>query len=184
MDKVERLIRFVKENFLAGRIFGTITDLNIEALRWCCEQNGKYQKAIWDIPQEVHNKSCAQRVRVVEETPDILPYYYPERRLSFDGFVNYEGRRFGVPCRYHGKTVRVRRRGYYLYICSSDFSELLVTHEVTWSRRDRFCPDQYISEQPEEYPSVPVKVMIEQKEPLNDDAFSKFDFDKEDYGND
>ena len=142
--KVERLIRFVKENFLAGRIFGTITDLNIETLRWCCEQNGKYQKAIWDIPQEVHNKSCAQRVRVVEETPDILPYYYPERRLSFDGFVNYEGRRFGVPFRYHGKTVRVRRRGYYLYIYSSDFSELLVTHEVTWSRRDRFCPDQYI----------------------------------------
>lgn len=73
--KVERLIRFVKENFLAGRIFGTITDLNIEALRWCCEQNGKYQKALWDIPQEIHNKSCAKRVRIVEETPDILPYY-------------------------------------------------------------------------------------------------------------
>lgn len=28
---VERLVRFVKDNFLAGRVFGTITDLNYEA---------------------------------------------------------------------------------------------------------------------------------------------------------
>ena len=28
---VERLVRFVKENFLAERVFGTITDLNYEA---------------------------------------------------------------------------------------------------------------------------------------------------------
>ena len=36
--KVERLIRFVKDNFLAGRVFGTITELNILALQWCEKQ--------------------------------------------------------------------------------------------------------------------------------------------------
>ena len=41
---VERLVRFVKENFMTGRVFGNITDLNYEALRWCNAQNGKYHK--------------------------------------------------------------------------------------------------------------------------------------------
>lgn len=30
---VERLVRFVKENFLPGRIFNELTDLNYEAIR-------------------------------------------------------------------------------------------------------------------------------------------------------
>ena len=30
---VERLVRFVKENFLAGRIFTELTDLNYDALK-------------------------------------------------------------------------------------------------------------------------------------------------------
>ena len=33
--KVERLVRYVKENFLAGRSFTELTKLNEEALRWC-----------------------------------------------------------------------------------------------------------------------------------------------------
>ncbi len=33
--KVERLVRFVKGNFLAGRSFPDLTELNAEAPRWC-----------------------------------------------------------------------------------------------------------------------------------------------------
>ena len=49
---VERLVRFVKENFLAGRVFGTITDLNYEAWKWCDNQNNRYHKAVDCIPHE------------------------------------------------------------------------------------------------------------------------------------
>ena len=38
--KVERLIRFVKGNFLAGRRFCNATDLNAQALEWCAAQSG------------------------------------------------------------------------------------------------------------------------------------------------
>ena len=34
-------------------------------------------------------------------------YLCPEHRVSFDGFVNHEGRRFGVPYSYPGATARV-----------------------------------------------------------------------------
>ena len=37
--KVERLVRFVKENFLADRVFYNVTDLNWQALEWCHAQN-------------------------------------------------------------------------------------------------------------------------------------------------
>ena len=178
--KVERLIRFVKNNFLAGRVFGTITDLNIEALRWCEKQNNLYQRAIGDIPYELHCASCARVAWHLEEMDILLPYLCPERKISFDGFVNYEGRRFGVPYRYQERTARVRRNGFYIYIYSSDFKDLLVTHEVTWSRRDRFCSDQYVLEQPEELPTAAITTKIEQLPQLSDSAFDKFDFDKED----
>ena len=63
----------------------------------------------------------------------------PLRRVSFDGFINYEGRRFGVPCNYPGKTARVSRDGDTLYIFSTDTGTVLAEHDVTWSRRDSFC---------------------------------------------
>ena len=178
--KVERLIRFVKDNFLAGRTFWSITDLNIEALNWCNKQNNIYQRAIGDIPFQLHSYACAGVASQLEESEALLPYLCPERKISFDGFVNYEGRRFGIPYRYHGRTAHVRRQGYYLYIYSSDFKELLVTHDVTWSKRDRFCPDQYVTLQPEELPTAVTTTRIEQLPEVLDEAFNKFDFEKED----
>ena len=85
-------------------------------------------------------------------------YLCPERKISFDGFVNYEGRRFGVPYSYPGATARVERSGDLLRIYSADLKVLLVTHTVTWSRTDSFCEGQYESlAQPEEFPTAPVR---------------------------
>ena len=47
---VERLVRFVKDNFLAGRVFTELTDLNYDALRWCNNQNSVYHRAVDCIP--------------------------------------------------------------------------------------------------------------------------------------
>jgi hypothetical protein len=60
-------------------------------------------------------------------------------------------------------------------------SHQLVTHDVTWSRRDSFCKDQYvIPNQPEEFPTAAVKTVIKQTAPeLPSDAFDRFDFSKE-----
>jgi len=57
---------------------------------------------------------------------------------------------------------------------------LLTTHDVTWSRRDRFCADQYVAAQPEELPTTKVTARIEQLPEVPDGAFDKFDFEKED----
>ncbi|MGN0363407.1 MAG: hypothetical protein ACI4ET_11260 [Bilifractor sp.] len=101
----------------------------------------------------------------------------PARKISFDGFVNYEGRRFGVPYWYTKKICRVRRDRFTLYIYSEDLSKLLTEHNVTWSRQDSFCKDQYLKDQPEEFPTMPVKSRIFQIEPPKKaSGFEKFNF--------
>lgn len=70
--KVERLVRFVKENFLVGRVFWNITDLNRAALDWCNRQNSTYHNATAGVPQEMHYRQCAAQVRPLEMEPALL----------------------------------------------------------------------------------------------------------------
>lgn len=88
-------------------------------------------------------RHAANQLRPLPELDAVRFYLCPERKISFDGFVNYEGRRFGVPYSYPGATARIMRSGDTLYIYSADLSSLLTTHDVTWSRRDSFCEGQY-----------------------------------------
>lgn len=179
--KVERLVRFVKENFLVGRVFWNVTDLNRAALDWCNQQNNIYHRATDNVPQEVHDHLCSQQLRPLEISPVYLGYLCPERRISFDGFVNYEGRRFGVPFSYLGSTARIMRKDDTISIYSADMKQVLTTHEVTWSKRDRLCADQYAAlNQPEEFPTMPVKAeIVRLPEPKPSLSFEKFNFDKE-----
>ena len=179
--KVERLIRYIKDNFLAGRVFWNFNDLNEACLQWCGNGNSIYHREIDDIPEKLHAQRCMRTARPFEENPEILIYLCPLRRISFDGFVNYEGRRFGVPYRFSGKEVRVCRTDGILRILTPDLREVLTTHDVTWSRRDRFCPDQFQDiRQPEELPTAPVRTRIEMKRPQPVSiGFGKFDFEED-----
>ena len=184
--KVERLIRFVKTNFLAGRSFHNLTDLNKAALEWCQDQNSKYHKEIDDIPDMLHASRCGSVVHQIEESEAILKYLCPKRNISFDGFIEYEGRKFGVPYSYKQHTVRVRRKGEDLLIYSEDLKRLLIRYDVTWSRLPRYCEDQYYVPQPEEQPTMPVNTYIDRLESQSIPVlgFDKFDFGGEDDFND
>lgn len=169
--KVESLVQFVKGNLLAGRTFMNVTDLNEQALDWCNRQNSRYQKALNHIPNNVHMENCFQVATELKKRKELFVYLCPERRLSFDGFVNYEGRRFGVSYSYTQKTVHVYRHSHELFIYSEDMKQKLATHEVTWSRYDSYCKDQYArADLPEEFPTANVRTLIEQiMQPIEDD---------------
>lgn len=65
--KVECLVRFVKDNFLEGRIFWNVTDLNYAALEWCAEQNTAYHRGL-GIPQDKHTSRCANVVAKLDDS--------------------------------------------------------------------------------------------------------------------
>lgn len=179
--KVERLIRYVKENFIPGRIFRNITSFNYDARRWCSQHNQAYHKAIEGVPQYIHMDKCMKEgASELIMNKDLEYFLCPVRSISFDGFVSYDGRRFGVPYSYTERTCRVKREDFTLYIYSSDLSAELTQHPVTWSRKDSFCEGQYSTDSPEEFPTAPVtsQIYIEES-PSVDDSFRGFNFDRE-----
>ena len=101
---------------MAGRTFGNITDLNAEAIRWCNKQDNVYHRCVDCVPAKVHAEHCMQAASNLVMNDEINRYLCPERRISFDGFVNFEGRRFGVPYGYTNSVCRVQRKDFYLYI--------------------------------------------------------------------
>lgn len=177
--KVERLVRFVKESFLAGRTFEDLDSLNRDALDWCDAQAGRYRRSVGHVPAEVHSRLCSARAREVRDPAAAERYLCPLRRISFDGFVSFEGGRYGVPYWYSGSTCRVSREGGTLHIFSEDLSRELVCHEVDRSRADSWCDGQWPDSQPEESPSQEVTTTVTRAKPKADTAFAKFDFSRE-----
>ena len=68
-----------------------------------------------------------------------------------------------------------------IYIYSIDLKRQLTTHDVTWSKRDHFCKDQYEAlEHSEEFPTMPVRAeIVRLPEPEPSPSFEKFNFDRE-----
>lgn len=176
--KVERLVRFVKDNFLAGLEFADLTQLNEDALLWCARQAGRYRRAADCVPADEHRAACMGHARGILDPAAAELYLCPRRRITFDGFVSFEGRRFGAPYWYEGRECRVSREGRTLHIYSDDLSRELVCHEVTWSRKDAWCEDQWsAAAQPEELPSQPATTTVSRvAPPVADPAFARFDF--------
>lgn len=133
--KVERLVRFVKGNFLAGRSFTDLDALNREAALWCAEQGGRWRRAAACVPMREHEAACSANTRPLEVTAEVERYLCPRRKISFDGFVSFEGHRYGVPYWYVRRECRVNREGRVVHIYSDDLSRELVAHAVARRRQ-------------------------------------------------
>ena len=180
--RVERLIGFVKGNFTQGRSFINLNELNKAVAAWCREKNSKEYKENGVVPSETHPGEPHGKLPSYSQ---LLPYLAPERTVGFDGCVDYEGRRYGVPYKYHGKKVRVQRRGEKLCILDRDTGEEVQRHEVNWARKPKYCPGQWTEEhlQPEEHPTNEVEVSVTMRQRSAEEARSsrfRFNLKKED----
>ena len=103
--KVERLIRFVKGNFLAGRKFYSATDLNAQALEWCAWQSEALAQGGRLRPRRralLGVRAGRNRARH-DPRAGALPVPPPSHKLR--RVRRYEGRRFGVPYWYPGRSA-------------------------------------------------------------------------------
>ncbi len=103
--KVERSVLFVRNNFLNGRTFRDLEDLNGQAMGWADRVNGQVHGTTGRIPQELLAEEPLRSVvpyRVVERTP---------RRAGHDGFVAYRRSKYSVPPEAAGREVTVEESG-------------------------------------------------------------------------
>ena len=103
--KVERLVHYVKNNFLPGRIFEDLSDLNRQTLEWCIAADEKSHGTTRKIPlRELSGES----LRPLPSQQILDKYRWESRLVARDGMVSFDGVRYGVPWQYSGKEVQVR----------------------------------------------------------------------------
>jgi transposase len=107
--KVERSVSHVKKSFWAGVTFTDLDDLNRQAHGWCQRINSRVHRTTHVRPMD----------RLTEETLLPLPASYAwerfateERKVTWDGYVSYDGVLYGLPgsLQLAGKYVQVRER--------------------------------------------------------------------------
>lgn len=106
--KVERIVRYVKENALAGSpAFDTWAELNTYLLHWCDTVANRRTHA--DLKEIVE-------ARWQDEKVDLKPVpasrfdtaYHAVRQVSLDAYVSWQGCRYSVPGHLAGESVRLR----------------------------------------------------------------------------
>src|SRR5581483_5600851 len=116
--KVERTVGIIKKSFWPGVRFTDIDDLNDQARIWCDRLNSHIHRTTLQIPMDVW----------VEENLKSLPKDFAwerfgteARRVSWDGFISYDGVMYGLPSHpaVAGSMVSIRERNHHLRIFST-----------------------------------------------------------------
>ncbi len=107
--KVERTVGFVKQSFWAGVSFTDLDDLNRQAHIWCERINTR-------VHRTTHERPCDRREREpLAPFPQAFAwerFATEERKVSWDGYVSYDGVLYGLPSDppLAGSVVQVRER--------------------------------------------------------------------------
>ena len=126
--KVERLVDYLKDNFLPGRQFRDADDLNRQALEWCRHVDSKVHGTTGEIPLQAIKY---ERLLALPETTIRDKYRWETRKVTREGFVSFDGARYGVPWRYSGKEVRARVLNNRLEIYDGEVR--IVTHVIEYA---------------------------------------------------
>lgn len=137
--KVERGVQYVKNNFIPGRQFIDLQDLNRQALQWCDRINRRIHGTTGERPTD---RLREENLPPVPSSDRWEKYLHEPRQVSRDGFVSYDGVRYGVPWRYSGREVTVREVNGWLEIWA-DGTCISRHQKVYRSRATVFCENQY-----------------------------------------
>ena len=139
--KVERSVGIIKSSFWPGVRFSDIDHLNDQARLWCDRLNQKVHRTTLTIPMDLW----------VEENLAPLPQDFAwqrfgteERKVSWDGFISYDGVRYGLPSQpsVAGSVVLVREHNRELLIFLA--GQLLASlHKQACSQQIVIHPDQF-----------------------------------------
>jgi transposase len=139
--KVERSVGIIKHSFWPGVRFSDIDELNEQARIWCDRLNQKVHRTTLRVPMDCW----------IEEQLMPLPTDFSwerfgteERRVSWDGFISYDGVLYGLPAQpaLAGALVLVRERKRELRIFHQ--GELVVSlHKRPRSQEIVLHPEQF-----------------------------------------
>ena len=137
--KVERVFRYVREDFFLGTEFADLHDLNAQFGHW--RATVANQRVHGTTGRRV-DEAFAEEREALQALP-VHPYttvLRVERRLSRDGMVSVQGNEYSVPDSTR-RTVEVHRLAEHLHIY--DDGELVAVHPVLEGRGERRVGDDH-----------------------------------------
>jgi transposase len=103
--KVERMVDYLKDNFLLGRSFADLADLNAQGHHWLTHTaNVRLHSTTGERPIDL---LAAEKLTALAT---VAPYRFAQksvRQVSAEGFVHLARSRYSVPPEYVGRTVLV-----------------------------------------------------------------------------
>ena len=140
--KVESGVKYVRRNLWPSLRFTDDADLDRQAVEWCdTVANRRIHGTTHRIPGEMLVQEQPHLAKLPERSA-LAPYLREDRTVARDGYVSWEGSRYGVHWRWVGSTVQVGQRSGTVEIWSGD--QRLAIHPRARSAGQRFTmPGQW-----------------------------------------
>lgn len=122
--KVERTVRYVRENFMVGRKSKDLDDLNKQAYDWCEKVNSKIHSTTNEIPKvrlKLEKLNPINRIYIIDKTS--------VRKVQKDCLISFENSKYSVPSNFIGRNVVVTKIGTILNIYCN--SEKIASHPIS-----------------------------------------------------
>lgn len=103
--KEERFFYFVQTNFFPGRKFRDLHDLNEQFAAWLKEVNARVHGTTKERPVDRLALERAHFLPLPDHPIDLAEVV--ARKVTVEGFINFETNRYSVPARFVGKTAFV-----------------------------------------------------------------------------
>jgi len=127
--KIERTVRYVRDNFMVGIKYSSLNDLNGQALAWCNKVNAKEHGTTGEIPFE--------RIKKERLNPLMREYIIDKinlRRVQKDCLISYGGNQYSVPAEYTGRDVAVVSLGSTLAVYHE--GKQVAVHRISYQKKD------------------------------------------------
>ena len=108
--KVESGVKYVRGNLWPSVRFTDDADLNRQTLQWC---DGVANRRLHGTTHRLPAEMLAEEQPHLGKLPErnaLAPYLREDRMVARDGFVSWEGSRYGVHWQWVGATVQVGQR--------------------------------------------------------------------------
>jgi hypothetical protein len=108
--KVERMVDYLKDNFLLGRTFADLSDLNAQARHWLDHTaNSRLHQTTHQRPLDLWALE-RPTLMTVSSVPPYALATLEQRRVTTESFVHYQGSRYSVPPHLVGQSVLLEVR--------------------------------------------------------------------------
>lgn len=104
--RVERPFHFIEHNFLAGRAFTDLADLNQQALAFCEKVNAAPKRHLHASPRELFALERAHLHPLPVFVPEVYALHH--RLVDVEGYISVDAHRYSVPYALIGRRLEVR----------------------------------------------------------------------------